>query len=45
MRLTLQNGYPYPLPPGFDFDAYNPHGGADAGQGCDFDTHRRETWR
>lgn len=24
MRLTLQNGYPYPLPPGFDFDAYNP---------------------
>lgn len=25
MRLTLQNGYPYPLPPGFDFDAYNPH--------------------
>lgn len=25
MRLTLQNGYPYPLPPGFDFDAHNPH--------------------
>ena len=25
MRLTLQNGYPCPLPPGFDFDAHNPH--------------------
>lgn len=25
MRLTLQNGYPDPLPLGFDPDTHNPH--------------------
>lgn len=28
-----------------EMEEQHPYGGADAGQGCDFDTHRRETWR
>lgn len=26
MRLVLENGYPYPLPQGFDFDRYEARG-------------------